>query len=421
MLANADAEVARYRKQLSSLVGSGSIRDCSAAIASSEPYRDELAQEREAVLAHVQAMSSTAALALEDMLSSSNIFDVDEALNDYADFASDDPAVSELIRHLREHRLTLLEKLQRRIQQACSSSDVSFLSAELHICEAYAAELPREVAQLRRQRDDILGTVRQRLLSLINETDPSVIEEALEATREIAEVTTECVALRSRLKLLVDDARIVLHNMSTGTNMRDLLAVHDKYKPFASYAQEEWQQLEAHMDRVSEEDQTDAGGSWRDGGEQAGGASWRSRGVQRRRQTQVEQGNQSFGQTVEESIKAAQLLEETNAQLKRTVQDETSRRVDAERKLANETKKRKRLEQELARLQLEVQGLESQPQDVAGGQHRFYPQAAAATPPDEACIICGKRFSAATYDKHSEECLLALIDYSVKNAVDGQS
>ena len=84
--------------------------------------------------------------------------------------------------------------------------------------------------------------------------------------------------------------------------------------------------------------------------------------------------------------------------------------------MATETKKRKRLEQELARLQLEVQSLESRP-DPTGGAHPFYPQAAANA--DEACIICGKRVPAREYDKHSEECLLHLIDYSVKNATGG--
>lgn len=271
-------------------------------------------------------MSSTATLALEDMLESSNIVHVDEALADYVDFASDDPQIKELIDRLRRHRADLLVQLQQRVQRATSSSDVRFLSAELRECEAYAAELPRELAQLRRQRDDILGTVRQRLQSLLDEADPSVIEEALEASLEILEVSSECAALRSRLKLLVDDARTVLRNMSSGgAAMRDLMVVHRKYKPFAPYLQAEWQQLEAHMDQLHADERSHAGGSWRDsggGGASGGGAggkdgqatSWRSRGVQQRRQTQVGAGK-SFGETVDESIKAAQLLEETNAQV----------------------------------------------------------------------------------------------------------
>ena len=110
------------------------------------------------------------------------------------------------------------------------------------------------------------SAVRQRLQSLLQETDPSVMEEALAATREITEVVTESVALKSRLKLLVDDARTVLRNMTAGTNMRDLLAVHGKYKPFATHLQAEWQLLEQHMDRVSDDQQTGTSGGWRDDG-----------------------------------------------------------------------------------------------------------------------------------------------------------
>ena len=131
-----------------------------------------------------------------------------------------------------------LPPTDKAIQQACRSSDIKLLSAELQACEPYAAELPWEVAQLRRIRDDILGTVRQRLHSLVSETDPTVIEDALEVSREVLQVANECAALRSRLKLLVDDARTVLRNMTThGTNMPELLTVYRKYKPFASYLQ----------------------------------------------------------------------------------------------------------------------------------------------------------------------------------------
>eukprot|EP01052_Picozoa_sp_SAG31_P071791 SAG31_NODE_30724_length_377_cov_0.485612_1_plen_61_part_10 len=61
------------------------------------------------------------------------------------------------------------------------------------------------------------------------------------------------------------------------------------------------------MDKISEEENTTQNGAWRTDGTQSS-SNWRSRSIQKKRQTQVEQG-QSFGQTVEESIKAAIQLE----------------------------------------------------------------------------------------------------------------
>lgn len=124
--------------------------------------------------------------------------------------------------------------------------------------------------------------------------------------------------------------------------------------------------------------------------------------------------------------------------------EETTKRVEAERQLSTETKKRKRLEQELAQLRLDVDRLEGGDRpDIDGGKHPFYPRnpgngVSAAPKPavarrvwqrldvlrgrlrrfaDEACIICNKMFPPSEYDKHAEECLVALIDFSVKNAM----
>ena len=68
------------------------------------------------------------------------------------------------------------------------------------------------------------------------------------------------------------------------------------------------------MDNVSHEQDASPSASLRSAAG-PGGDDSQSRGVQQRRQTRVVQGG-SFGQTVEDSIKAAVLLEETNAQPK---------------------------------------------------------------------------------------------------------
>ena len=237
-----DQRVDEWKVRLRTLCEAGGIEDVSVALAQTEGFADQLSTERDLLLGYQRQLLGSAVAALRDMLTSSDVHDIDSCLEDYRLYQ--DQGVREAHRALQAHRNKVQSDADAHLASLRGQLHSLVGDARLVDCESVLAQSAEHNTSLRFEREALQAhvtalktTARAAMSDMLTSDVLADIEECMADYREVAagadgDLSELWSRLRARQTRLLEELRGKLIDLANSHDVKALGAALVEAAPY---------------------------------------------------------------------------------------------------------------------------------------------------------------------------------------------